>query len=102
MGIVTACGKKPGIPNFQMSFFPHLRYHLNLFHSSFSVCHFFIAPTITPEEEWEAMLPEVTAAARQILQPLQEDEDEEVLEVEETAEGTSEQITGMLRKLNYK
>lgn len=60
------------------------------------------APTITPEEEWEAMLPEVTAAARQILQPLQEDEDEEVLEVEETAEGTSEQITGMLRKLNYK
>uniref|UniRef100_A0A8C3M2F5 Condensin complex subunit 1 n=1 Tax=Chrysolophus pictus TaxID=9089 RepID=A0A8C3M2F5_CHRPC len=60
------------------------------------------APTITPEEEWEAMLPEVRAAARQILQPLQEEEDEEMLEVEETAEGTSVQITGMLRKLNYK
>uniref|UniRef100_A0A8C3M298 Condensin complex subunit 1 n=1 Tax=Chrysolophus pictus TaxID=9089 RepID=A0A8C3M298_CHRPC len=48
-----------------------------------------VAPTITPEEEWEAMLPEVRAAARQILQPLQEEEDEEMLEVEETAEGTS-------------
>lgn len=48
------------------------------------------------------MLPEVRAAARQILQPLQEEEDEEVLEVEETAEGTSVQITQMLRKLNYK
>ncbi|XP_072182852.1 condensin complex subunit 1 isoform X1 [Excalfactoria chinensis] len=60
------------------------------------------APTITPEEEWEAMLPEVRAAARQILQPQQEEEDEEVLEVEETAERASEQIIGMLKKLNYK
>uniref|UniRef100_A0A8B9VEQ1 Condensin complex subunit 1 n=1 Tax=Anas zonorhyncha TaxID=75864 RepID=A0A8B9VEQ1_9AVES len=42
------------------------------------------APAITPEEEWEAMLPEVRAAVEQLL-PLQEEEDE-VLEVEETAE----------------
>ncbi|XP_021252367.1 condensin complex subunit 1 [Numida meleagris] len=62
------------------------------------------APTVTPEEEWEAMLPEVRAAARQILQQLQEEEeeDEEVLEVEETAEDTAEKITGLLKRLNYK
>ncbi|KAK1200158.1 CND1 protein, partial [Pygoscelis papua] len=58
-------------------------------------------PAITPEEEWEAMLPEVRAATQQLFQPLQEGE-EEVLEVEETVESTSEQITGLLRKLNYK
>ncbi|NWI24881.1 CND1 protein, partial [Sula dactylatra] len=59
------------------------------------------APAITPEEEWEAMLPEVRAATQQLFQPLQEGE-EEVLEIEETAESTSKQITGLLRKLNYK
>ncbi|NXK07890.1 CND1 protein, partial [Herpetotheres cachinnans] len=59
------------------------------------------APVITPEEEWEAMLPEVRAATQQLFRPLQEGE-EEVLEVEETVESTSEQITGLLRKLNYK
>ncbi|XP_009586153.1 PREDICTED: condensin complex subunit 1-like [Fulmarus glacialis] len=59
------------------------------------------APEITPEEEWEAMLPEVRAATQQLFQSLQEGE-EEVLEVEETVESTSEQITGLLRKLNYK
>ncbi|NXE81666.1 CND1 protein, partial [Cochlearius cochlearius] len=59
------------------------------------------APTITPEEEWEAMLPEVRAATQQLFQSLQEGE-EEVLEVEETVESASEQITGLLRKLNYK
>ncbi|NWU63916.1 CND1 protein, partial [Pterocles burchelli] len=58
-------------------------------------------PVITPEEEWEAMLPEVRAATQQLFQPLQEGE-EEVLEVEETVESTSEQITGLLKKLNYK
>ncbi|NWZ31639.1 CND1 protein, partial [Asarcornis scutulata] len=63
-------------------------------------CRETAAPAITPEEEWEAMLPEVRAAIEQLL-PLQEEEDE-VLEVEETAEGTSEQITGLLKKLNYK
>lgn len=46
------------------------------------------------------MLPEVRAAVEQLL-PLQEEEDE-VLEVEETAEGTSEQVIGLLKKLNYK
>uniref|UniRef100_A0A8D2NHU1 Condensin complex subunit 1 n=1 Tax=Zonotrichia albicollis TaxID=44394 RepID=A0A8D2NHU1_ZONAL len=59
------------------------------------------APVIAPEEEWEAMLPEVRAATQQLFQPLQEGEDE-VLEVEETAERTVEQITGLLKKLNYK
>uniref|UniRef100_A0A8B9VJM3 Condensin complex subunit 1 n=1 Tax=Anas zonorhyncha TaxID=75864 RepID=A0A8B9VJM3_9AVES len=63
-------------------------------------CRETAAPAITPEEEWEAMLPEVRAAVEQLL-PLQEEEDE-VLEVEETAEGASEQITGLLKKLNYK
>ncbi|XP_062489144.1 condensin complex subunit 1 isoform X2 [Pezoporus occidentalis] len=58
-------------------------------------------PVITPEEEWEAMLPEVRAAIQQLFQPLQEEE-EEVLEVEETVESTLKQITGLLRKLNYK
>lgn len=62
---------------------------------------FLIAPAITPEEEWEAMLPEVRAATQQLFQPLQEEE-EEVLEVEETVESMLEQITGLLRKLNYK
>ncbi|NXY48218.1 CND1 protein, partial [Ceuthmochares aereus] len=59
------------------------------------------ASAITPEEEWEAMLPEVRAATQQLFQPLQEGE-EDVLEVEETVESTSEQITRLLRKLNYK
>ncbi|XP_010185996.1 PREDICTED: condensin complex subunit 1, partial [Mesitornis unicolor] len=59
------------------------------------------APAIPPEEEWEAMLPEVRAATEQLFQPLQEGE-EEVLEVEETVESTSEKITGLLRRLNYK
>ncbi|NWI50130.1 CND1 protein, partial [Calyptomena viridis] len=59
------------------------------------------APVIAPEEEWEAMLPEVKAATQQLFQPLQEGE-EDLLEVEETVESTVEQITGLLRKLNYK
>ncbi|XP_049680606.1 condensin complex subunit 1 isoform X1 [Accipiter gentilis] len=59
------------------------------------------APVITPEEEWEAMLPEVRAATQELFQPQQEGE-EEMLEVEETVESTSEQITRLLRKLNYK
>lgn len=56
---------------------------------------------ISPEEEWEAMLPEVRAATQQIFEPLQEGE-EDVLELEETVERTVEQITGLLKKLNYK
>lgn len=56
---------------------------------------------IAPEEEWEAMLPEVRAATQQLFQPLQEGEEEE-LEVEETVESTVEQITWLLKKLNYK
>ncbi|KAM6321256.1 condensin complex subunit 1 [Aegotheles albertisi] len=60
------------------------------------------APVITPEEEWEAMLPEVRAATQQLFQPLQEWEEEEELEVEETVESASKQIAGLLRKLNYK
>ncbi|XP_023801901.1 condensin complex subunit 1, partial [Cyanistes caeruleus] len=60
-----------------------------------------VAPMIAPEEEWEAMLPEVRAATQQLFQPLQEEE-EEVLEVEETVERTVEQITGLLKRLNYK
>uniref|UniRef100_A0A8C5TL43 Condensin complex subunit 1 n=1 Tax=Malurus cyaneus samueli TaxID=2593467 RepID=A0A8C5TL43_9PASS len=59
------------------------------------------APVITPEEEWNAMLPEVRAATQQLFQPMQEGE-EEVLEIEETVESTVEQITGLLKKLNYK
>ncbi|XP_056347392.1 condensin complex subunit 1 isoform X2 [Oenanthe melanoleuca] len=59
------------------------------------------APVIAPEEEWEAMLPEVRAATQQLFQPLEEGE-EEVLEIEETVEKTVEQITGLLKKLNYK
>ncbi|XP_062369276.1 condensin complex subunit 1 [Cinclus cinclus] len=59
------------------------------------------APVVAPEEEWEAMLPEVRAATQQLFQPLQEGE-EEVLEVEETLERTVKQITGLLKKLNYK
>ncbi|XP_030313677.1 condensin complex subunit 1 isoform X1 [Calypte anna] len=59
------------------------------------------APVITPEEEWEAMLPEVRAAIQKLFQPLQEGE-EEVLEVEETVESTLKQITELLGKLNYK
>lgn len=56
---------------------------------------------IAPEEEWEAMLPEVRAATQQLFQSLQEGEEEE-LEVEETVESTVEQITWLLKKLNYK
>ncbi|TRZ15379.1 hypothetical protein HGM15179_011761 [Zosterops borbonicus] len=59
------------------------------------------APVIAPEEEWEAMLPEIRAAVQQLFEPLQKGE-EEVLEVEETVERTVEQITGLLKKLNYK
>lgn len=56
---------------------------------------------VAPQEEWEAMLPEVRAATQQLFKPLQEGE-ENVLEVEETVERTVEQITGLLKKLNYK
>ncbi|NXD90563.1 CND1 protein, partial [Chaetorhynchus papuensis] len=59
------------------------------------------APVIAPEEEWEAMLPEVRAATQQLFQPVQEGEEDE-LEVEETVESTVEQITRLLKKLNYK
>uniref|UniRef100_A0A8C3R1T2 Condensin complex subunit 1 n=1 Tax=Cyanoderma ruficeps TaxID=181631 RepID=A0A8C3R1T2_9PASS len=59
------------------------------------------APVVATEEEWEAMLPEIRAAIQQLFQPLQKEE-EEVLEVEETVERTVEQITGLLKKLNYK
>uniref|UniRef100_A0A8C3U3B1 Condensin complex subunit 1 n=1 Tax=Catharus ustulatus TaxID=91951 RepID=A0A8C3U3B1_CATUS len=59
------------------------------------------APVVAPQEEWEAMLPEVRAATQQLFKPLQEGE-ENVLEVEETVERTVEQITGLLKKLNYK
>ncbi|NXK63493.1 CND1 protein, partial [Sylvietta virens] len=59
------------------------------------------ALVIAPEEEWEAMLPEIRTATQQLFQPLQKGE-EEVLEVEETVERTVEQITELLKKLNYK
>ncbi|XP_054242817.1 condensin complex subunit 1 [Indicator indicator] len=58
-------------------------------------------PVVNPEEEWEAMLPEVRAATQQLFQPLQEEE-EDMVEVGETVESTLEQITKLLRKLNYK
>uniref|UniRef100_A0A8C3R1V1 Condensin complex subunit 1 n=1 Tax=Cyanoderma ruficeps TaxID=181631 RepID=A0A8C3R1V1_9PASS len=58
------------------------------------------SPVVATEEEWEAMLPEIRAAIQQLFQPLQKEE-EEVLEVEETVERTVEQITGLLKKLNY-
>lgn len=54
---------------------------------------------IIPEEEWEAMLPEVSAATQQVFQPLLEEEE---VEVGETVESTLEQITALLRKLSYK
>uniref|UniRef100_A0A803W583 Condensin complex subunit 1 n=1 Tax=Ficedula albicollis TaxID=59894 RepID=A0A803W583_FICAL len=60
-----------------------------------------VAPVVAPEEEWEAMLPEVRAATQQLFQPLEEGE-EEVLEIEETVERTVERITELLKKLNYK
>ncbi|XP_064011981.1 condensin complex subunit 1 [Pogoniulus pusillus] len=56
-------------------------------------------PVIIPEEEWEAMLPEVSAATQQVFQPLLEEEE---VEVGETVESTLEQITALLRKLSYK
>ncbi|NWU98702.1 CND1 protein, partial [Upupa epops] len=59
------------------------------------------AVVITPEEEWKAMLPEVKDATQQLFQSLEEGE-EGVLEVEETVEKTVEQITVLLKKLNYK
>nr|XP_006124233.1 condensin complex subunit 1 isoform X2 [Pelodiscus sinensis] len=62
------------------------------------------AALITPEEEWEAMLPELRATIHQLLHALQGDEEEEetALEVEETALSTAERIIQLLRKLNYK
>ncbi|NXF94040.1 CND1 protein, partial [Eubucco bourcierii] len=56
-------------------------------------------PAVAPEEEWKAMLPEVRAATQQLFQPLLEEEE---VEVGETVESTLEQITKLLRKLNYK
>ncbi|XP_050793006.1 condensin complex subunit 1 isoform X1 [Gopherus flavomarginatus] len=60
------------------------------------------AALITPEEEWEAMQPELRATIHQLLHPLQGEEEEETLEVEETALNTAERIIQLLRKLNYK
>ncbi|XP_067998128.1 condensin complex subunit 1 [Melanerpes formicivorus] len=56
---------------------------------------------VTPEEEWEAMLPEVRAVTQKLFQPLQEEE-EDMVEIGETVESTLQQITELLRKLNYK
>ncbi|XP_054023576.1 condensin complex subunit 1 [Dryobates pubescens] len=56
---------------------------------------------VTPEEEWEAMLPEVRAVTQQLFQPLQEEE-EDMVEIGETVESTLQQITELLRKLNYR
>uniref|UniRef100_A0A8C0J688 Condensin complex subunit 1 n=1 Tax=Chelonoidis abingdonii TaxID=106734 RepID=A0A8C0J688_CHEAB len=66
------------------------------------LCPLFIAALITPEEEWEAMQPELRATIHQLLHPLQGEEEEETLEVEETALNTAERIIQLLRKLNYK
>ncbi|XP_048675782.2 condensin complex subunit 1 isoform X4 [Caretta caretta] len=60
------------------------------------------AALITPEEEWEAMQPELRATIHQLLHPLQGDEEEETLKVEENALNTAEHIIQLLRKLNYK
>ncbi|XP_074839699.1 condensin complex subunit 1 [Carettochelys insculpta] len=64
------------------------------------------AALITPAEEWEAMEPEVRATVHQLLHPVQgeneEGEEEETLEVEQTALSTAEHIIQLLRKLNYK
>uniref|UniRef100_A0A7M4EKC1 Condensin complex subunit 1 n=1 Tax=Crocodylus porosus TaxID=8502 RepID=A0A7M4EKC1_CROPO len=61
------------------------------------------ALAITPEEEWEAMQPELKATVQQLLHPLQGEEEREVeVEVEDTAQDTAERITQLLRKLNYK
>lgn len=64
---------------------------------------FLIALAITPEEEWEAMQPELKAMVQQLLHPLQGEEEREVaVEVEDTAQDTAEHIIQLLRKLNYK
>ncbi|XP_059576393.1 condensin complex subunit 1 isoform X3 [Alligator mississippiensis] len=61
------------------------------------------ALAITPEEEWEAMQPELKAMVQQLLHPLQGEEEREVaVEVEDTAQDTAEHIIQLLRKLNYK
>ncbi|KAM7180780.1 condensin complex subunit 1 isoform 3-T3 [Macrochelys suwanniensis] len=60
------------------------------------------AALITPEEEWEAMQPELRDTIHQLLHPLQGEEEEETVEVEETALNTAEHIIHLLRKLNYK
>lgn len=58
---------------------------------------------ITPEEEWEAMQPELKTTMHQLLAMDEgEEEEEEALEVEETALSTAEHILQLLRKLNYK
>ncbi|XP_067402039.1 condensin complex subunit 1 isoform X1 [Emydura macquarii macquarii] len=66
-------------------------------------CRATTAVLITPEEEWEAMQPELKTTMHQLLAMDEgEEEEEEAVEVEETALSTAERILQLLRKLNYK
>ncbi|XP_069506775.1 condensin complex subunit 1 isoform X2 [Ambystoma mexicanum] len=59
---------------------------------------------ITPEEEWEAMLPEVQSNLQILLQGPPQEEEEQVdgIGEDETAQQVSERITHLLKKTNYK
>ncbi|XP_069099190.1 condensin complex subunit 1 [Pleurodeles waltl] len=59
---------------------------------------------ITPEEEWEAMFPEVCTSLQAVLQGPPQEKEEQVdgIGEDETAEQVSERITRLLKKTSYK
>ncbi|XP_078507673.1 condensin complex subunit 1 isoform X2 [Lissotriton helveticus] len=59
---------------------------------------------ITPEEEWEAMFPEVSSSLQIVLQGPPQEEEEQVDRIgeDETAEQVAERIIKLLKKTNYK
>ncbi|XP_075408284.1 condensin complex subunit 1-like isoform X2 [Tenrec ecaudatus] len=62
-----------------------------------------VVPSLDPEEEWEAMLPEVTSTLQQLLKSPQEDEQvPEELAGTETAEEVKGRIQRLLAKASYK
>lgn len=60
------------------------------------------AAVLDPEEEWEAMLPELKATLQQLLKLPQEEEILEAIAKTETSEDVKTRIHQLLAKASYK
>lgn len=60
------------------------------------------ATVLDPEEEWEAMLPELKSTLQQLLKLPQEEEIPEKIATTETTEAVKGRIRQLLAKASYK